>query len=44
MTHSERRSITMHGVPEEFHERRGRNPALAEKAITEGSAYTEKEP
>jgi membrane-bound serine protease (ClpP class) len=26
-----------------FTERRGRNPALAEKAITEGSAYTEKE-
>ena len=26
-----------------FTERRGRNPALAEKAITEGSAYTERE-
>jgi membrane-bound serine protease (ClpP class) len=26
-----------------FTERRGRNPALAEKAITEGSAFTEKE-
>jgi len=26
-----------------FTERRGRNPALAEKAITDGSAYTEKE-
>jgi len=26
-----------------FTERRGRNPSLAEKAITEGSAYTEKE-
>jgi len=26
-----------------FSERRGRNPALAEKAITEGSAFTEKE-
>jgi membrane-bound serine protease (ClpP class) len=26
-----------------FTERRGRNPALAEKAITEGTAYTEKE-
>jgi membrane-bound serine protease (ClpP class) len=26
-----------------FTERRGRNPVLAEKAITEGSAYTEKE-
>src|SRR5258708_40369489 len=26
-----------------FTERRGRNPAVAEKAITEGSAFTEKE-
>jgi len=44
MKYFERKSIRCHGVSGSFSERRKRNPELAEKAITESKAFTEKEP